>query len=90
MSEGSDSNASDSGSDSDDYKKKDKIVSLNPTSLNGSPKNLRSSGDVVDEGDDFQNEMEEKKMVKVEQRNFEIRKTKRHNIFMFACLTFLF
>ena len=29
-------------------------------------------------------------MVKVELRNFEIRKTKRHNIYMYACLTFLF
>lgn len=86
---GSDSN--DSNSDLDEYnKKKDQIVSLNPTSLNGSPRNINSSTDVVDEGDVYEKEIEEKQLVKVEQRNFEIRKTKRHYIFMYACLTFLF
>jgi hypothetical protein len=88
--ESSDSSDSNSSSDNDEDKKKDKIVSINPTSLNGSPKHIRSSSDAVDEGEIYEKEMEEKKLMKVEQRNFEIRKTKRNNIFVYACLTFLF
>ncbi len=73
----------DSDSDSEDEKeeKGKKFVS----SLNGN-----SSQKKEVEVDIYTQEIEEQKLVKIEQRNFEIRHQKRLNIIVHVFLTFLF